>query len=189
MTKNTLLRITIVICRIFQILSIVAFLLVIITTIRVQVTPSDFKTTKIFTNNTNPMISYTSIYTMGSDNIHRTEYYLSEATTSSLFFNCIKFSIIILLLFLCITELLKIIYSLKHIQTFRQRNVLSFRKIGKYLLIVFVFSIFNFWDFTNGGFFKFTIELTFPILSLTAFILAEIFKEGNKLQEENQLTV
>ncbi len=186
MTRNTLLRITIILCKVFRVLSVLFFFAIITVTIWIQIAPSDFETIKIKKQR---LIYMDNNYIIESDNIQETAYYLSEIKTTSLYFNCIKSLIMIFLIYLCITELQKVIYSLRDIQTFQKRNVLSFRKIGKYLLVVFIFSIIDFWIFSNGGFFSLTINLTFLILSLTTFVLAEIFKEGNKLYEEHQLTV
>ncbi len=56
-------------------------------------------------------------------------------------------------------------------------------------LVILVISIYSYIAFEN----KFVAEMELDVVDifpiLIAFILAEIFKEGNKLQEENQLTV
>lgn len=91
--------------------------------------------------------------------------------------------------FLCIKEFQKVIESVKEIKTFQERNVSSFRRIGKYLLISFILVSYSSFTFQQGGTSSFYISFELLIIALLAYIMAEIFKEGNKLSEENKLTV
>jgi hypothetical protein len=75
------------------------------------------------------------------------------------------------------------------IQTFRKANVKSFRKIGKYFLLIFILTSFSIVIFEQGMFYGFSLSFTPLVLMFVAYILAEIFKEGNDLSEENQLTI
>jgi len=114
---------------------------------------------------------------------------LNKLKYSSLYFNFIKLSIVLLFSFLCVKEFQNVIESVKEINTFQKRNVSSFRRIGKYLLVIFILMSYSSFTFQQGGTSGFYISFTVLILSLLAYIMAEIFKEGNKLLEENILTV
>ncbi len=114
---------------------------------------------------------------------------LSKLKLGSLYFNFLKVSLVILFLFLSLKEFQKIIESVKELKTFQERNVLSFRRIGKYVLIIFVLISFSSFTFQQGKFSGFHISFELLILSLLSYIMAEVFKEGNNLSEENKLTV
>ncbi|MBC7914584.1 MAG: DUF2975 domain-containing protein [Pyrinomonadaceae bacterium] len=107
----------------------------------------------------------------------------------SLYLNYLQVSAMLILLYLSIMEFVNVITSVRAIETFKNSNIHSFRKIGKYQLLLFVLSSVTYVMFKQGSFFKISIGFTPLILMFAALIMAEIFKEGNKLQEENQLTV
>ena len=79
--------------------------------------------------------------------------------------------------------------SVKSFKTFQKNNVYSFRKIGKYIFIIFLLSSYIKVRFQQGGISGTHINFTPLLLGLVAFIMAEIFKEGNELEVENNLTI
>jgi len=110
-------------------------------------------------------------------------------TNISLTFNFLQKSILLFLVFLCINEFRKVIKSVKTITTFQQQNVLSFRSIGKYMIFYFLLNSITYYGFEQGNQTGFSLEFTPLIITLFAYILAAIFNEGNRLAEENSLTV
>ena len=93
-------------------------------------------------------------------------------------------------------EFQNIIQSVKRLGSFHLNNIISFRRIGKYSILYFILTLFYFGltfnnslYFGQGGFSQTSISFTPLLFALISFILAEIFKEGNKLQQENELTV
>ena len=98
-----------------------------------------------------------------------------------------------LMLFFIFREFGKIISSVKALQAFRTENIESFRRIGKYLLVIFLVSGVHFIGTQTAGTSSAKVGFDFDtmplILMLVAYVLAEIFKEGNRLYEEEQLTV
>ncbi|WP_289055003.1 DUF2975 domain-containing protein [Carboxylicivirga marina] len=114
---------------------------------------------------------------------------LDELKASSMILNTLKQLAVLLFSFLSVREFQKIIESVKNINTFHQRNVLSFRRIGKYLFINFILLSFSWFTFQKGETSGLSFQLGLLVVSLSSFILAEVFKEGNKLLEENKLTV
>lgn len=115
--------------------------------------------------------------------------YFSNLNTGSLYFNYFKFSAIIILLYLSITEFRTVLRSVRKLETFHQTNVIAFKKIGSSCFLIFGLSIFSYWGFDEYAKSSISIHLYILLISLIAFILAEIFKEGNNLMEENQLTI
>jgi len=194
MKKNTLLNIGIIICKFSRISHIVIFLMLVGLFVHYQISPSSYKNVDFNTKMSNSGISikkYSSykIHVNGKVPEDSEVFTFNKLKYSSLYFNFIKISIVLLFSFLCIKEFQKIIESVKEIKTFQQRNVLSFRRIGKYLLIIFILMSYSKLTFQQGGTSGFYIPFELLILSLLAYIMAEIFKEGNNLSVENKLTV
>lgn len=114
---------------------------------------------------------------------------LSYVKPVSLYFLYIQMSTILFLAFLTFKEFLKIIRSVRLIETFKRSNIKSFRSIGKYFLLIFILTSFCVVIYEQGMFYSLSLSFTPLILMFGAYILAEIFKEGNDLSEENQLTI
>ena len=101
----------------------------------------------------------------------------------------IKYTAILVLVFLCVKEFQRVAESVKNIQTFKEGNVQSFIKLGKYLFILFLLYSFSFFNFEQGRLSIVSISFLPLVLMLLAFVMAEIFKEGNQLSEDNDLTI
>lgn len=104
-------------------------------------------------------------------------------------FAMLKIAATILCSILIINEILKVIRSIRSLETFKEKNILAFRRMGNIFLAFFFIQMFSLTP--NGDQYSFSVSL--PLFYLFAvmgcYILAEIFKEGNKLMEENQLTI
>ncbi|WP_423738471.1 DUF2975 domain-containing protein [Christiangramia lutea] len=107
----------------------------------------------------------------------------------SLFFNYFKFLIVLILAYRIFHQISNIISSVKEFRTFHQINIVAFKKIGKYCLLIFFLSIFNFWRIGDYSRASISVYLTPILLSLLAFFLSEIFKEGRGIMLENELTI
>ena len=194
MKKNTLLNIAIIICKFFRLIYIVVFLMLTAIFVHYQISPSSYKNLDFNTNINEHGFSMNSFSTdkiivdgftpEGSE-----VFTLDKLKISSLYFNYIKFTIILFFSFLGIKEFQNIIESVKEIKTFQKRNISSFRRIGKYLLVIFILTSYSSITFEQGGISRLNITFTLLIPTLIAYIMAEIFKEGSKLSEENKLTV
>ena len=193
MKKNTLLNIAIGICKFLRLLYFIFFLILTGLFIHFQVSPESYENVDINSkfNDSGIFLRSTSykIHVNGKAPEDSDVFVLNKLKWSSLYFNYIKFSLLLLLIYLCVKEFQKIIDSVKEIKTFQKVNVSSFKKIGKYLLIVSVLMGYSSFTFQGGGKSDFYISFTPIVLSLLAYIMAEIFKEGNNLLEENKLTV
>ncbi|MCM8570950.1 DUF2975 domain-containing protein [Gramella jeungdoensis] len=107
----------------------------------------------------------------------------------SLYYSYFKFTAILILIYLSLNQFGKVLKSVKELETFHQTNVHAFRRIGYYCLFIAGLSLFSYWEF--GDYTKSSVSVSMNVLftALLAFILAEVFKEGNNLMEENQLTI
>ena len=83
----------------------------------------------------------------------------------------------------------KVINSIDSLDTFRTENVRSFQRIGQLFIALFLIHLLGLGY--GGEQFRFTMRFEFVYLfcALFSYVLAEIFKEGNRLMEENKLTI
>lgn len=141
-----------------------------VSTERISFTLVDLKTSEAKPN-------IETIFTLG---------HLTYISFYLLFVQTISYFILALLI---IREIQKIIQSVQEFDSFRIRNVISFRKIGMYCFLFFIASGFLFAQTAEGNFLGLYFHLTPLGFMLASYVLAEIFREGNKLYEEQQLTV
>jgi hypothetical protein len=198
MKKNKLLNIAIGICKFLKLIYILSFVVITIIFIHIQIDKEAYNDLKI--NHTDPQttlsVGINKSYSDKWENPYNEVYVLEKLTTTTIYLIYFKFACIFALLFLSIKEFQNIIQSVKRLDTFRLNNILSFRKIGKYLILYFMLTLLfftlsfkNSLYFWQGGFIQTSISFTPLLFALISFILAEIFKEGNKLQQENELTI
>ena len=198
MTKNKLLNIAIGICKFLKLIYILSFIVITINFIHIQIDKEAYNDLKI--NHTDPQrtlsVGINKSYSDKWENPYNEVYVLGKLTTTTKYLIYFKFTCILALLFLSIKEFQNIIQSVKRLDTFRLNNIISFRKIGKYLILYFVLTLLYFTltfenslYFGQGVFSQTSISFTPLLFALISFILAEIFKEGNKLQQEKDLTI
>jgi hypothetical protein len=113
----------------------------------------------------------------------------SNINRLSLYFTYLQLAALMGFTFLLHKEAINIMASVKFRQSFQIENYRSFRKMGKYFFCIFCLSVFCFISSNFGNHYGFYIHLTPLIMMMGAYIMAEIFKEGNVLQEEVQNTV
>ncbi|WP_420577593.1 hypothetical protein [Ekhidna sp.] len=112
---------------------------------------------------------------------------LSEYNGFFFYSRCIKALIIAGILYRIIQVAIRIIQSISNLDTFRIENVKSFRLMGKLFLIWFALDIISLHPSLSGSIVELSTNLVF--WALICFVLAEIFSEGNKLMEDNKLTI
>jgi len=198
MTKNRLLNIAIGSCKFIKLIYILSFILTTVIFIHIQIDSGAYNDIKINHTGTSTTFSIGSnkSYSDTWKDPYNEVFVLEKLTTTTIYLIYFKFACIFILLFLSIKEFQNIIQSVKRLDTFRLNNILSFRQIGKYsilyftlILLYFILSFNKTLYFGQGGFSQTSISFTPLLFAFISFILAEIFKEGNKLQQENELTV
>lgn len=185
MTKNNLLNTAIIICKGIQGLLILVFGILTLLFIHIQI-DKEFYQDKIVTVEKSS-ISYSN--SRDIDDPATKNLTLDEMSTGSLYVTYVRFSILLLIVFLSIGEFKKIMISVQNRHTFQNNNVKSFRKIGTYCIIYFFVSSFYFYQFKEADFTGMSVSFTPALFALFAFIMAEIFKEGNSLLEDKELTI
>jgi len=193
MRKNKLLNIAIVVCKCVKVFYIFLFIGLTSLFIHSQISPESYEEITYDSKNFKFHFNYpdsTKNKNIDETKIENTDVFsFIEITKTSLFLNYLQFSAILIFIFLSVKEFQKIMESVKKLKTFQNNNVTSFRKIGKYIFIIFLLTSFTYTQFNETGNFSFQTEFAPLILMLISFIMAEIFKEGNLLQKENDLTI
>ncbi|WP_179343224.1 DUF2975 domain-containing protein [Winogradskyella ursingii] len=194
MTKNTLLNIAILISRLLKIILIVTAIGLTSLFIYVQVDKKTFGGEEIILSDNVRLLGITNIYSTvwkdNNDNRYDLKPYTFEKLkTVSLYVNFFKILIIMILMFLIIRAFERVMLSVKNLNTFTRNNVKLFRRIGIYIVFVAILTSYTVLRFENGNQTMSHISLTPVICIILAFIMAEIFKEGEDLKQENNLTI
>ena len=192
MKKNKLLNIAVVLCKSIRVVYIIAFLILTGIFIHFQIAPDYYKKANYSFNNKTSgfQISKSIRWKISSPKLEDKDVYsIDKILKTSLYINYLKLVAILLFMFLATKEFQKVMQSVKDLKTFQKNNVHSFRKIGKYIFMIFLLSSYTKVRFQQGGISDTHMNLTPLLFVLAAFIMSEIFKEGNALEEENDLTI
>ena len=188
MDKNSLLNIANFSCQLFKTFIGISIIILTIIFIHFQLDRNTYKEWNFEKpKNDSTILIITESFVGEKPNEEKVN--LIDWNIESLYFNYLKFTAILILLFLSINQFITVLKSVRELETFHQTNVEAFKKIGKYFIIIGALSIFDYWEFNNYAVSSFSISLNIFFIALIAFILAEVFKEGNNLLEENQLTI
>lgn len=178
--NNTILKAAIITARIIQIMVSVSILVLVIIMITWPMNPEFYDRISLALNN--------GVFTIST--IENAEVVpFSEYAIGYVYYALLK-ALFISITFLAILKtVLKLIRSIKDLRTFRKENVESFRNIGLLFILLLILNITTIRE--TGGTMTLTVQflLNYAVYSLICFVLAEIFKEGNRLHEETQLTI
>ena len=189
MKKNTLLKIAILLCKISKVFFILLFIGLTAVFVHLQLDRSFYSSKELDFRTKTGDYNYIYKWKVDTDEDFDNIFKFDEIKTSSLYMGYFQLSVILLVLFLSTREFQKVITSVEKFKTFGVTNVASFRRIGKYILIYAILTSYTSVSFQHGGFKGVSISFTTLFLALVAFIMAEIFKEGMLLKEENDLTI
>lgn len=185
MNKNNLLSAASILCKILQVTYILFFVLLTVLFIDIQVDKGFYQDKVVQIDKAN--ITYNSTNKLDvNDSANLT---LDQMTTTSLYLTYARYSGLLIFLFLSIREFNKAIKSVQNLKTFKNDNVKSFRRIGQYVIFYFLLSSVYSYQFKEVGFSGFEVSFTPLIIALLAYIMAEIFKEGQLLLEDKELTI
>lgn len=104
-------------------------------------------------------------------------------------FNIVKILVELGLLILVLRVSRRVVRSIKNRQVFYAENIKAFRHLGQLFLSWWFVSWFILREADKGYSIGINIALPLLVCSLVAFVLAEVFREGNRLYEEQQLTI
>ena len=189
MNKNSLLNIANFFCQLFKFSIAIAIIIITIIFIHFQLDRSSYSEWKFEEPKNDSILHIETESYVGQKPQNEHIHYLSDWKIGSLYFNYLKITAILIFNYLLISQFRIILKSVRKLETFHQINVRAFKKIGSYCFLIFGLSIFSYWEFDDYTKSSISISLYILLIALIAFILAEIFQEGNNLLEENQLTV
>jgi hypothetical protein len=199
MNKNILLKIASFTCNLSVIIYAISFILLTVIFIHIQIQPNQYTSFEYNLKSDNFSIERTVVSQSGNeplDDLDKADLFkLSNLNTTSIYFIYVRLSLILLFTYLVTKEFQIIIESVKQIKTFRTENIRSFKRMSKYLLFIFLLLGYRYASFTaassnyEGASSELQISFTCLALMLFALIMSEIFREGNKLSEDNQLTI
>ena len=189
MTKNTLLNIAIILSEIIKIGFV--FILITLTAffVHLQIDKDYYNGKELQFNTKEYHYSISKKWKVDNSMDDKDVYTINNLNTGSLYLNYLKYAMALILAFISVREFQKVIKSVKHVETFGVKNVKSFKRIGVCLLVYSIIMSYSSMRFKLGGFSGFGLNVNLLILVLVAFIMAEIFKEGNSLKQENDLTI
>ncbi|WP_178986172.1 DUF2975 domain-containing protein [Winogradskyella helgolandensis] len=195
MTKNTLLNTAIWVTRLLKITLIIATIGITSLFIYAQIDKDTFADQEIVLKVNPGIIGFSTIgssvwkYDTKDTNYDLIPYTFGKLKTVSLYINYFKVIFIALLIFLILRAFETIMLSVKTLHTFSSRNAKLFRKIGVYIIVITILISYTVFRFESGDQTVLQISLTPIVYTLLAFIMAEIFKEGENLRAENDLTI
>ncbi|WP_224483389.1 DUF2975 domain-containing protein [Robertkochia aurantiaca] len=111
------------------------------------------------------------------------------SNTFNMVFYSLRAILLIVLFILSLESLIRIIRSVKTINAFKQETIRQFSRIGFLMLICFIITLFDMSTEGNGYTITLSLEIQYLLFAFLSWILAEVFKEGNRLWEESQLTI
>ncbi|QCR23363.1 DUF2975 domain-containing protein [Pontibacter sp. SGAir0037] len=192
MKKNVILNIASIICLFFCAVAIISLFVTTLALIHWHFNPNFYADFLLVNDGPHPtnFLGYERKETWTTaETLEIKQFALNNISHIPLYLIYLQSTAIHLIVFFIMKEFLTIIKSVRLVQSFRTNNITSFRKIGKYLFLYFLLTSYYIVIATQGEFYGFYLHLTPLVLMLIAFIMAEIFKEGNIILEENQLTV
>ena len=197
MTKNTLLNISIYICKFFRFIYLLFFIGFTVVFVHYQFSPNSYDSVYFNQNSQNTFefkIKQSSPDSKVNKEIEINKMIaLTTIDSGSLFFLYFRLATVLILCYFITKEFQNVITSVKKMETFKKNNALAFKRIGIYLLIFFLITAF--WSIeysisdTHHEHRSTHLSFTPLLMMLFTFIMAEIFKEGHKISEENELTV
>jgi hypothetical protein len=123
------------------------------------------------------------------DNCNEEGFYLHELSNSMILWLMIRGSIIFIIYLAIIGRILNILQSIKTKQTFYIENIKNFRLLTRYGVIMVLIGFFNFINHEGQNSFQLTIPFGPIMFTMACWVLAEIFREGKELSEDNKSIV
>jgi len=192
MKKNLLLTLTDVWCKISAVVVVLTFLYFTGLLITYHIAPDYFGTkylnlAGLFGGHMG--YSVQEVFHLSEEAAPLHPFALKNIKPFSFYLIYLQFSAILCCSFLVFKEGIKFINSVKKVDSFKEGNVVSLKKMGRYFFFIFLLSGFALVVADNGQFKGLFFNFTAFSLMAASYIMAEIFKQGNVLQEDVQSTI
>lgn len=190
MGKNKLLNLVLLLSNLFLISLVLSFGVLTIGMIYWHINPDFYTDSPIPDFGKNAIFKYTSVTQCSVETRPMTSSAtINNISVVSIYLLYTQCTAILFFIFMAVREFTSIIRSIRKIQTFVIDNAWSFKKIGKYMLCVFVLSGLQYSVYNESTLFGIYIHLPALVIALVAFTMSEIFREGNALLEDNRGTI
>jgi len=114
---------------------------------------------------------------------------LSDVDQPILYWIYLRGVLFFLITFMMLRYAIRILKSLRNLNTFYAENISSLKSIAYYAFAGAVLACFNAYKSENGWQISLDLPLAPLALALSCLVLAEVFKEGRHLAEEQKLIV
>lgn len=192
MEKNKLLSIATSICNIVRVFILGSLVIITAMLLYWHINPGDFNFIEMPSPEQKAGIAFQSAtITLSFGNITGAPDTLSPESIKpdSIYIFYVQSAGLGVLWLLILREIKQVIASVQGLQTFRQDNSGTFRKIGWYCFYIFLLSGFEWLRVASGYRLSIYFDLVPLVFMLICFVLAEVFEEGNRLYEEDQMTI
>ena len=191
MKKNLLLTLIDVWCKISAVLLVLGFLYLTSLLIIYHIAPDYFGTKYLNLAGLFGQVGYSvqSVFHLSEEAAALHPFALKNIKPFSFYVIYLQFSAILCCCFMVFREGIKIINSVKQLESFQKGNAASLQKMGKYFLFIFLLSGFGFVVADHAHFMGLFFNFTAFSLMAASYTRAEIFKQGNVLQEDVQSTI
>ncbi len=193
MKKNKLLYLALLVSKVIRVLIFLGLALLLIIFIHWHIDKDYYKAVQISVDNGSLFISESKTETadpvphLSSNSGKRV--YLNDLNPFSIYFTFLQICVTLVLSFFIAREVIRILKSVHESQPFNAGNITSFQRIGYLCLSLTALNSLRFLITNQTSFKSFSINYTLFIFMLITFILAEIFREGQKLYEQDKLTI
>jgi len=200
MSKNLLLSVALFGSRLFNFILWVALICIIGFFIHWRMKPDSYESVCVnikerriafYDPKASVLLSGREIKTAPSGRLDRTSIFflLNDIKPAAIYFAFVQVVLTILLSMLMVREVVKILKSVRDLETFNNTNIKSFRLLGYFCLTMTAINSVLIISTNQETHIVYNLDLTLLIFMLAAFIMAEIFAEGHKLSEQDQLTI
>jgi hypothetical protein len=192
MKRNRLLRVALALGKASRILILFGIAVVIFLFIHWKLDPDFYRTVQFTIHDGG--ITFTERISAGEaghlPGSHREKwFYLNSLTPLSVTYTFVQILLSLVLGYLMVQSMIRILKSTQALQPFHEANINAFRKLGYFCLALLVLNSFRFLATDQASSIRFHINFTLLVFMLASFILAEIFREGQKLYEQEKLTI
>jgi len=200
MKRNKLLYLTLLLSRAIRVILMAGLVLLVIVFIHWHLNPDHYKSVQLTVDNgsisffegkteaAKPVPSLTNDpFLPGGVSGKRA--FLNDLKPFSIYFTFFQLVLSLILSYYIFREVITILKSVQVFQPFIAANISSFQRIGYLCLSILALNSFHFLHTNQTSFISFSINYSLLIVVLITFILAEIFKEGQNLYEQDKLTI
>ncbi len=193
MKRNKLLYLAHVVTKVIRALILLGLVLLVIVFIHWQFNMDDYKSVQVSVDSGSLSISESKTEraepTLPISKTSGKTVYLNDLNPFSIYFTFLQLVASLVLSYFIAREVIRILKTVQESQPFNAGNITSFRRMGYLCLSIAALNCIRLLIAKQTLSVTFSVDYTLLIFMLITFILAEIFSEGQKLYEQDKLTI